>query len=158
MTDWPEIHTNSSSDLSLVEEMNIARFIAEAAHAERKKLVIKVRQPLKSLTVTCEKNVSTEITQVIKDEVNVKEIVWKEGVGLSVSFDTSLTPELIAEGEARDLVRKIQEERKLLGTTMDEKVNVSLESLPVGFEEYIKKNALVNQIEIGQVFTVSKIS
>ncbi len=166
LTDWPEnqeIDSVAKKENSFLRtEMVIIRGLVEIAHAERKKLGIKLRQPLAKLTVSLpEPMLSKELTEVLSQEVNVKEVVYvktKESVPVTVEFDTTLTPELTAEGEARDLVRKIQEERKLLGTTMDEKVNVSLESLPVGFEEYIKKNALVNEIEIGQAFTVSKIS
>ena len=166
LTDWPEkleIDSAGEKENTLLRtDMVIIRGLVEIAHAERKKLGIKLRQPLAKLTVSLpEPILSKELTEVLSQEVNVKEVVYvktEESVPVTVEFDTTLTPELTAEGEARDLVRKIQEERKLLGTTMDEKVNVSLEQVPVGFEEYIKKNALVNQIEIGQVFTVSKIS
>jgi hypothetical protein len=84
--------------------------------------------------------------------LNVKKIEYKEGNGdneTRVEIDTNLTQELIAEREAREIVRMIQQERKKVGTSLDEKIDVSLEEWPEEFEEYIKKNALVNSITKG---------
>ena len=71
-------------------------------------------------------------------------------------LDDTITPELKAEGDARDIVRKIQAERKVMGTSLDEKVNVSLESWPKEFESEIKRKALINSLTIG-VFKVTKV-
>ncbi|MEX2013148.1 MAG: hypothetical protein WD967_01970, partial [Candidatus Levyibacteriota bacterium] len=53
-------------------------------------------------------------------------------------------------GEARDIVRKIQEERKKIGTKLDEKVDVQIEGWPKEFENEIKRKALVNSISKGE--------
>lgn len=74
---------------------------------------------------------------------------------LSVEFDTAITKELKDEGEARDIVRMIQEERKKMGTSLDEKVIVILESWPFSFEDYIKQNALVKSLTKGNKFSVA---
>ena len=62
--------------------------------------------------------------------------------------------ELQKEGEAREIVRNIQSERKNLGTTLDQKVNVELPRWPVEFEEEIKKKALIDKLSKGK-FKVS---
>ena len=49
-----------------------------------------------------------------------------------------------------------QEERKKLGTSMDERVNVVLPSWPSEFEEYIKRNALIEDLIKGESFSVSR--
>ncbi|MDP3955044.1 MAG: DUF5915 domain-containing protein, partial [bacterium] len=64
-------------------------------------------------------------------------------------------PELKAEGQAREIVRKIQEERKKLGTKLDEKIDVTLEDWPEKFTEYIKKETLISFISKGE-FSVKK--
>ena len=74
-----------------------------------------------------------------------------------VDLDTEIKHELKAEGEARDIVRKIQEERKMIGTKLDERVNVTIESYPESFVEYIRTNALVEELSNG-IFKVEKIS
>ena len=140
----------------LEEEMQLARKIVEMAHAKRKEAEIKVRQPLAKLKVKSEKlKVSGEIIELIKDETNIKSVVFEKSKGeMSVSLDTNLTKELKAEGEARDIVREIQKQRKVLGTTLDEKVNVTLKNWPEAFENYIKKNALVENLQKGSEFLV----
>ena len=57
---------------------------------------------------------------------------------------------------SRDLVRKIQEERKALGTSLDEKVDVALPDWPKEFESEIQRKALISSLSKGE-FKVSKI-
>jgi isoleucyl-tRNA synthetase len=98
-----------------------------------------------------------DLLSLIKDELNVKKVKFEKGKDeMSVSFDINLTPELRSEGEARDIVRQIQQERKKLGTTLDEKVNVTLSNWPKSFEEYIKKKASVALISEGKAFMVTR--
>jgi hypothetical protein len=54
-------------------------------------------------------------------------------------------------------VRSIQEERKKIGTIIDETVNVVLPEWPEKFEEYIKLNALVGSITKGGQLEVKKV-
>lgn len=144
-------------DDSLEREMDLARKIVEMAHAKRKEFQIKVRQPLESLVVKNGGPVRDSIVNLIKDELNIKKIKFEKDNGeMTIVLDTKLTSELKKEGEARDIVRMIQQERKKLGTTLDEKVNVTLENWPKELEEYIKKNALVDNIQKGQKFLVSR--
>jgi len=50
----------------------------------------------------------------------------------------------------------IQDERKKLETSLDEKVDIVLESWPEAFEEYIKNNALVNSLTKGE-FAIKRL-
>ncbi|MFC6590961.1 isoleucine--tRNA ligase [Deinococcus lacus] len=50
-----------------------------------------------------------------------------EDSGYLVAFDTELTPALVAEGLARDLVRGIQEGRKAAGFEVSDRIHLSLE-------------------------------
>ena len=84
-------------------------------------------------------------------------VIFGKGKGeMSVVLDTEITQELKNEGEARDIVREIQKQRKILGTTLDEKVDVTLESWPKEFEENIKKKAMVANLQKGPKFTVTR--
>jgi isoleucyl-tRNA synthetase len=100
----------------------------------------------------------------LKDELNVKEIRYENykefldsdekletakvscDCGVSVYLDCQLTPELEAEGKARDLVRDIQEARKTARCRLDEKVIVHLPAWPEKFEEYILHQTLASKI------------
>lgn len=145
-------------DKKLEEEMELARKIVEYAHSKRKEAMIKVRQPLSQLTINnSELTIRDEIIGLIKDEVNVKKVLFEKGKGdLSVLLDLVLTKELEEEGEARDIVRMIQGERKKIGTALDEKINVVLKDWPKEFEEEIKKKAMVENLTKGESFSVTR--
>ncbi len=129
--------------------MDIVRKIVEVALAKRKEAQIKVRQPLSNLTYCVENKLSEELEELLLKELNVKKVTFKKGE-LAIALDLTLTPELKAEGDARDIVRLIQDERKKLGTSLDEHVAVFLENWPAEFEEYIKRQALVSELTKGE--------
>jgi isoleucyl-tRNA synthetase len=66
--------------------------------------------------------------QIIADELNVKEVVNELGDEVKIEMDTTLTEELKAEGLARDLIRAIQNARKNAGFSIDDRINLRLES------------------------------
>lgn len=114
---WPE---SEKVDEALVEEMAKVRVLASEALMLRQKAGIVVRQPLASLSIPGE--ISKELSAILADEVNVKEIVMGKD---AVALDTNLTPELIAEGDERAFDRAVAEVRKELGLSMKDKVTVS---------------------------------
>lgn len=155
LTDWPKID-ETLIDPELETEMQQARKIVELALAERKEKNIKVRQPLATLTIASPLPVRASIQQVIADEINVKKIALKTHDTLSIELDTVITPELQAEGDAREIIRAIQGERKKLKTTLTEKVVVTLPKWPKAFADYIKKKALVSALTKGNSFIVER--
>jgi len=70
--------------------------------------------------------------------------------GILVSLNTKLTEELIKEGNVRDLIRLIQDLRKKADYNVDDKIKIYLDKngqeLIAGFEEYLKKETLANEI------------
>ena len=60
-------------------------------------------------------------------------------------------------GEAREIIRRIQEERKKLETKLDEKIDVVLEKWPSEYESYIKKNALIKTLSKGNEFHIKRL-
>jgi len=124
--------------------MSTARQIVEKGHAKRKKAGIKVRQPLSSLQYTGKK-LAAEIERLIADEINVKIVK----AGKTFKLDTKITPQLRVEGEAREIIRQIQQARKEAGCKLDEKVIVKLPGWPKEFEHEIKKQTLTAQLVKG---------
>lgn len=136
----------------LEEEMDEARKIVELAHAQRKEKQIAVKQPLLAVLVKSPSKVSKEVEKLIKDEINVKGIEWSKGKTVSVKLDTKITPQLEEEAKARDLVRKIQEERRKLGMDLTQKVDVFSQWFPRDKKllNYITTKTLINKTSPGE--------
>ncbi|MDP2637848.1 MAG: isoleucine--tRNA ligase [Candidatus Levybacteria bacterium] len=144
-------------DEKLIDKMLEVKRLVEIGHAKRKEAAMKVRQPLSELKVSNSQFIieDEDLISLIKDELNVKKVSFEKGKGeVTVSLDTTLTKELKEEGEARDIVRQIQQERKKLGTTLSEEISVTLQNWPLAFEDYIKRKASVGSITKGEKFLV----
>jgi len=154
LTSWPESEQSLIYE-NLMVQMKQVREIVEKAHAKRKEAGIKLRQPLATLTVS--DPALKDFTQLLSEELNVKEITFGDKkTEDGFSLDLELTPDLEAEGKARDIIRQIQEQRKQLGTTLDEMINVTLPDWPKAFEEYIKRNALITTLTKGDSLQVTR--
>ena len=144
LLNWPEA---GKIDNDVLDNMARTRQIITDALALRMQksdteAQIKIRQPLSELTYDGEE-LDNFYEQIIADEVNVKNV--KNGKKLSL--DKTLTPELEAEGKAREIIRAVQAARKHAGLRQDDKIKLSLSSgLPTGFETLIKSE--VNAIDI----------
>lgn len=148
LTAWPEAKSLDKSETTLLKEMAIVRSVVETAHAARKKTAIPVRQPLKSYMTDLRK-ISADLEYLIRDEVNVKNIIW--GAPKS-KLDTVLYPELEEEMKVRELVRRIQEERKNMGLSLSQKVSVSSPWLPSDnkLKDWLMKKAQVASLSQGE--------
>jgi len=150
LADFPQANPKSI-DINLEKEMKKVREIVEKAHAKRKETQIKVRQPLQKLEYDGQK-LPEPLELVIADEVNVKEVVHAKALHL----DTKLSPQLKTEGEAREIIRQIQQARKEAGCDLAEKVSVTLPAWPKEFEEEIKKQTLSKELVKGEKFSIKR--
>lgn len=156
LADWPKANEKAINK-ELESEMENGRQIVENAHALRKQAEIKVRIPIRKMQYSGPKEVSPEILDVIKAEINTYDLSFdKKSDTYNVSAPTNDDNLDINFGLARDIIRKIQEERKNLKTETSEKVTVTMPFWPVEHEEYIKKKALVSKIVTADKFSVTK--
>lgn len=152
LTDWP---IAKPIDQQIISDMTLLRKICELGHAKRKDLGIKVRQPLARLIVHTSSLIGDNLLELIKDELNVKVVELKLGE-LSIELDTKLTPALIAEGQAREIVRQIQDARKEAGTALDEKVIVYLPDWPEEKSLFIS-NATISELRKGDTLRIERL-
>ena len=59
-----------------------------------------------------------------------------EDDGLIVELDTTLTPDLIVEGDARELIRAVQEARKSAGLQREDRVEIEIRGAPSELESH----------------------
>jgi isoleucyl-tRNA synthetase len=156
LADWPEefVGEMKKDELEIIELMTEVRKIVTLGLEARAKAGIKVRQPLKSLKVKSPKlKGKEEYSDLIKDEVNVKGVVFDESITVEVELDTEMTVELKEEGMIRDLIRSIQEMRKEKKLNPEDVVLLSLTSDEKGlalvkkFEKEVKKTAGLKDID-----------
>jgi isoleucyl-tRNA synthetase len=153
LSNWPSSKKISTTDKKLVEKMQIIREVVERGHAERKLANIPVRQPLQSIKVSSpDKKPTKEFFNLTKDELNVRDVVWTKSKELSIKLDKTITAELLEEAKARELIRKIQSERRKLGFSLKEPAVVTNEWLPKqsNLIDKIKRVTLARKLESGK--------
>ncbi len=180
LSTWPESKPLPASEKHVLEYMTYIRKVCELGHALRKSHSLKVRQPLSDFFYS----VNTKLTnfdpliwgELIKEELNVKTVIWGESPhqpvhggqwvaaeftahapDIFVSLKTDLNSNLLEEGEAREIVRNIQDARKAAGTNLTDQVAVTLPFWPEAYTEFIKKETLAQQLIVGDTFKVEVV-
>ena len=116
---WPEA---KEVDEKVLEMMDATRKIVEVAMRLRAESKIIVRQPLATLKLKVKsEKLKEEYLEIIKEEINVKEIIVDDSIQAEVELDTNITPELKEEGDYREFLRAVQDLRKRNGLTPKDK-------------------------------------
>jgi len=155
---WPIVNKKAINQ-NLEKQMAFVRNIVNLGHSLRKESQIKVRQPLAKLTVhQADFKLDSDLLDLAKDELNVKEIKINLGAGqIKVELDTKITAELEAEGQAREIIRQIQIERKEQKLNLDDKIIIYLPSWPDKWENEIKQRVGAKEIRKAKEFKIKKI-
>lgn len=156
LAEWPRVSTAVlglwrffgpqpiAHSLQLIRDMAEARRLVSLALEARQTAGIKVRQPLAKLTIPTKLN--STFLDLIKDEVNVKEVAKGE-----FALDTTITEELKEEGSVRDLIRAYQDLRKAEGLMPHQSSVLGVVpedlSLVQKYVEFIKKSVHASAIE-----------
>ncbi len=169
-TDWPKAN---DVDTNILYEMSEARSVIVEGLKQRADAKIKVRQPLQSLTVGGPTKFSDEISTIIAEEVNVKEVVLQRPPKRSgeetfleiatgpqshlpprVQLNTDITDELKLEGLTRDLIRHIQNLRKTAGLHVEDRITLCIASdsphiqnAVLQFEDLICQETLATKLQ-----------
>ncbi|MDD5193666.1 MAG: isoleucine--tRNA ligase [Candidatus Nanoarchaeia archaeon] len=141
LSSWPK-SDSKLIDKKLEGDFEKAMKIIEIGLRERDKAQIGLKWPLASAIVWDDKKLNKELLDLIKTQLNIKEIEIKKTVSLSgedkvneisVQLNTKMTPELEAEGYAREISRKVQAARKNLGLIKKDHIK-----LAIVLDEYLK--------------------
>ncbi|HYD35575.1 MAG TPA: isoleucine--tRNA ligase [Vitreimonas sp.] len=137
-TDWPSVN-KAALQPELETKMTEVQKVVEKGHAVRKEAGVKVRQPLAEVKVVSPVTAPADkVLEVLKQELNVKAVSWMKAEEMSVSLDLNLTPELEAEGKARDLMRSIQNLRKEAGLAVGDVATVTAPEWPAEWQAEIE--------------------
>ena len=124
LSDWPAA-APEWRDEEMRRQMAVVRRLVATGLAARNTAGIKVRQPLRAVTIA-ERPLDPGLEAILLEELNIKAARY-QGEGGGLALDTEISQELKLEGLARDLVRKIQELRKQSGFAIDDRIRLFYE-------------------------------
>ncbi len=131
---WPEVDKRKiKKDLS--KEMKVVRDIVSMGLMERDKNHVGLKWPLSKVIIYSD-NIK-KYDKIIMEQLNIKKVEFKQGKNLKVELDFDLTPELEAEGYARELSRYVQAFRKKIGLQKKDKIELFI-FVDKDFEDILK--------------------
>jgi isoleucyl-tRNA synthetase len=127
---WSSVHLEKFpidmshwQDIPLLQKMAVVQQVIVEGRRQRDAKGIKLRQPLRSMTVPLSLDIEG-FEDLVKNEVNVKSLV-REGEALNV--DTTLDEDLISEGLVRDFIRAVQVLRKDSGFDVTDRIILTVD-------------------------------
>jgi len=149
----------------ILQNMKKAREIVSQVLSIRVAKSIPVRQVLGSVIALKENEIPQEYLQLVLDEINVKDIKfkdsldekegWEKDVSGSLLLDTSITEDLKKEGRLREFIRTVQDLRKEAGLSISDEILLTyersseIEEIVNLFKDEIKKKLLARDIVPG---------
>jgi len=115
-------------DESLEQKFSSLLEILEVGFRARDSIQIGLKWPLSKVTIHSNSNLVGDLEEIIKKQLNVKELIFVPGEELAVEFDTTMTPELESEGYCREIVRKIQALRKTAELVKTDRITLHISS------------------------------
>lgn len=144
LQDWPE---HKEVDQEILKQMAEVRAVINEGLALRMQKSdteeqVKVRQPLAKLVYTGEELPEWGI-EIVKDEVNVKEVERGE----TAFLDKNISEELAKEGFIRELIRSVQSARKKAGLNVDDRIRLSVScEVPEEWKETLTAEVLALEL------------
>jgi len=166
LEDWPKAKKKLINP-ALESQMKELRDFVTLGLAQRKTGNIKVRQPLAAVTLKKSEKFEPELENLILAELNVKSIDYNPAQEEELTLDKKITPALLKESYAREVMRQIQDMRKEAKYKLDEKIyaawdsdNKEVASAIGTFSKEIAENTLLVEFSRGhqpkEVFDVEK--
>jgi len=150
LADYP-VANEKLIDEKLNEQMQLLRDLVTEGLKLRSDAKIKVRQPLGESRIK-NRELGEEMHEILKEELNVKNIVVDDSLEQEIVLNAEITPELKLEGEAREIIRAIQEGRKKALFNVEDRIHlgsIGKEKVFEKFDDMIAKEVLATKIENG---------
>ncbi len=149
LLDWPQ--PGQVNEL-LVQRMAAVRKVISEGLAERAKVSIKVRQPLAKVTLPTELyELVHDFEDIVREELNVKLVEElditeanadkTEVEETRIVLDSTVTPALRREGQAREVIRQVQAARKAAGLNVDDRIALTLSTDDKQLQQAIEEHA-----------------
>ena len=172
LADFP-VADEAKIDRRLSDDIRLAMKVSSLGRAARSEAGIKVRQPLAEVMVSVASNKERESLErtepQILEELNVKGLKFVDNVAeldksgykvvsegsYSVAISTEISPELKAEGVAREIVRRLQTMRRSAGFNIADHITTYyqgddyIRQVMIDFADYIKQETLSQQLVDG---------
>jgi isoleucyl-tRNA synthetase len=126
LSSWPKSE-DKKIDTQIEREFKNGLEIIEKGLALRDKSGIGLKWPLSKAVVKSKENISKEMEDLIKNQLQVKKIEFSLGEEINVELDTEITSELEAEGFAKNIARAVQSLRKKIGLVKKDKIDLIVE-------------------------------
>lgn len=150
LSDYPIVDTELL-DAELNQSMLLARDVVSDGLQLRADAKIKVRQPLQWIQVEGKNTPSInkeEFIEIIRDELNVKEVKFGDPSkeGRKAILHGEITSELKLEGDAREIIRAIQEGRKKAGLEVSDRITLSYEGMEPVFADAELRDMIAREV------------
>ena len=173
LADFPAAD-ESRIDADLSDATRLAMKVSSLGRAARSQAGVRVRQPLACLYVEVSSGQQSALKRLesqVLEEVNVKTLEFvdnlklvierlkggriAEDAGIAVAIDTGISPELAAEGMAREVVHRLQTMRRSAGFDIADHITTYyqgddyVKNVMQDWADYIKQETLSRQIVEG---------
>jgi len=169
LTDFP-VADRDRIDKQLAANTRLVMKVSSLGRAARSQAGIKVRQPLAKVVVSVSSGDERESLEKLKpqvlEELNVKGLEFVDDVaeldkpgyvvsseaGYTVAVPTEISPELVAEGMAREIVHRLQTMRRSAGFDIADYIithyqgEAYIRQVMADFSNYIKQETLSRQL------------
>lgn len=158
LEDWPVCRI-ARNDMLLIKKMRVVRDLASAVLAKRAEKNIKVRQPLQRLTLgnnALDMKRDEALLELLRDEINVKEIVYDKRIKNGFALDTRISRELREEGLFREFTRLVQGLRQKAGYKPRDTIALSIDTtgdlrrILLGHAERIKQETSAKTVHFAR--------
>lgn len=154
LAEYP-VADESLIDERLNDEMQHARFVVTMGLKFRADNKIKVRQPLQYVKA---RSINKELEDMVIEELNVKEYRSQDEMKELVELDLTVTPELKLEGEAREIIRAIQEGRKKAGFNVEDRIALGYTGKDAVFANVELKNLILHETLVSSDSTIGALA